>query len=248
MAPKSKIAGWPHGPGSISLEFPIRRKREKGGLIAKLMFLIFLAIFCLGIYAVRHPLLRAAGRFWIVDEAPVPSDAIIVLGDDNYSGERAARAAELYRGRWAPVVVASGHFLRPYASIAELIERDLESHGVPHQAIVRFTNRADNTREEAEALAQLIKAKRWKHILLVTSNYHTRRARYIAERVYPAGIEICVTAAADSEFNPQDWWRHRRSVKLFFHETVGIVVAWWELRGRGAGSAGAGVLPTVPDT
>jgi uncharacterized SAM-binding protein YcdF (DUF218 family) len=233
LAPDSKIAAWAlnNDTGSTPLEFSTRRQREKGGLIAKLVFLIFLAVFCLGIYAVRHPLLRAAGRFWIVDEAPVPSDAIIVLGDDNYSSDRAARAAELYRGRWAPVVVASGRFLRPYASIAELIEHDLKSDGVPQQAIIRFTNRADSTREEAEGLAQLIKQKRWKHILLVTSNYHTRRARYIARRVYPAGIEICVSAAADSEFNPQDWWQHRRSVKLFFHETVGMVVSWWELRG-----------------
>ena len=76
---------------------------------------------------------------------------LIVLGDDNYAGDRAAHAAELYRTGLAPVVVASGRVLRPYAGIAEMIEHDLESHGVPAASIVKFSHRAENTREEAEA-------------------------------------------------------------------------------------------------
>ncbi len=55
----------------------------------------------------------------------------------------------------APIVVASGRALRPYAGISEMMERDLETHGVPAASIVKFSHRGENTREEAEALAGL---------------------------------------------------------------------------------------------
>lgn len=107
------------------------KRTQRGGIIFRLMFLLMLALFLTGIYLVRHPLLRLAGGWWVVDEQPARADAILVLGDDNFAGELAAKAAELYRANWAPLVVASGRLLRPYAGIAELMERDLETRGVP---------------------------------------------------------------------------------------------------------------------
>jgi vancomycin permeability regulator SanA len=203
---------------------------ERGGIILRLIFLLFVVVFLLFLYLIHNPLLRFAGNFWIVDESPQHSDAIIVLGDDNYNGDRAARAAELFKAGWAPYIVASGRYLRPYASVAELIQRDLTDRGVPASAIVRLSHRAENTREEAFALRQLISSRGWKRILLVTSNYHTRRAGFIFERALSPGIELRVVAAHDSEYDPENWWRTRRGVKTFFSESVGILVALWEMR------------------
>ena len=65
---------------------------------------------------------------------------------------------------------------------------------------------------------------------MVTSNYHTRRARYIFERVFTPGVAVNVVSARDGEFDPEHWWEHRKSVKEFFRELAGMVVAMWELR------------------
>jgi uncharacterized SAM-binding protein YcdF (DUF218 family) len=213
---------------------PPRRARlatsQRGGIFFRLLFLIaFLAILFV-LYLARNPLLRLAGNFWVVDDPPAHADAIVVLSDDNYFGERAARAAELFKAGWAPRVVASGRNLRPYASMAELMEHDLKDRGVPESAVVRFPNRAENTREEGAAVSEFVASHGWKHILVVTSNYHTRRARYIYERLLPAGTALQVSAAHDSEFDPSGWWRTRLGVKLFFYETGGLLVAIWELR------------------
>jgi uncharacterized SAM-binding protein YcdF (DUF218 family) len=205
------------------------REKQRGGVFFRLIFLGFVVVFCFLVYLARHPLLRMAGHFWIVDDAPVVSDAILVLGDDNYHGERAEHAAQLYRAGWAPRVVASGRVLRPYASIAELEEHDLKDRGVPQAAIVRLTHRADNTREEALELARLIRERGWRRVLLVTSNYHTRRARYICGHLFPPGTALRVEAAPDSEFDPDGWWQDRKGLTLFFHESVGYVVAMWEI-------------------
>ena len=207
------------------------RSGERGGIISKLLSLVFLIALLGGVYIFRHPLLRAAGGFWVVDELPAPADAILILGDDDFEADRAARAAELYSGRWAPIVVGSGRYLRPYANVAQLMQRDLTERGVPESAVVVFANHARNTREEAEALRKLAVERHWRHVIVVTSNYHTRRARYIFRRVWPPDYEFRVIAAHDVNYDPATWWESRGSVKIFLYESVGLVVAAWELSG-----------------
>lgn len=204
--------------------------RARGGIFLTLLILLLLAILAGILYLARHPLLRAAGHIWIVDESPAKADAMIVLGDDNYLGERASRAAELFRAGWAPRVVASGRMLRPYAGVAELIQHDLVERGVPAAAVVRFPQRAENTREEAEALRGLLVKEGWHRVLVVTSNYHTRRARYLCARIFPAGTELRVVAALDSEYDPDHWWETRMGVMTFFREALRMLVAMWEVR------------------
>lgn len=209
---------------------PGSRNTQAGGIFFRLMFYLFLVVLLFAVYLVRHPLLRLAGGFWVVDESPQTSDAIVILGDDNYNGDRATRAAELFKAGWAPKVVASGRYLRPYAGISELEAHDLEGHGVPENAVVPFAHHADDTREECIDISQLISSRGWKRILLVTSNYHTRRSEYICSRAFPQGTALRVIAAADSEYDPDNWWQSRTGLKIFFHEAVGFPVALWEMR------------------
>jgi uncharacterized SAM-binding protein YcdF (DUF218 family) len=207
-----------------------RGNSQRGGIIFTLLSLLFLIALVSVIYIARHPLLRLAGSFWVVDESPENSDAIVMLSDDNYNADRATRAAELFKAGLAPHVIASGRYLRPYASIAELEQRDLTERGVPQSAIVRLPHHAADTREEAAAIGQLLASHGWKHVILVTSDYHTRRSRYICERIFPAGTVLRVAAARDSEYDPEHWWETRQGVKIFVHELMGMPVAMWELR------------------
>ncbi|HXX71148.1 MAG TPA: YdcF family protein [Candidatus Acidoferrum sp.] len=201
----------------------------------------------LALYLVRHPLLRLMGGFWVIDETPAQADAIVMLGDDDFSADRAARAAQLYRAGWAPRVVASGRYLRPYASIAELEQHDLEERGVPATDVVRFTQKAENTREETAALAQLISSRGWKRILLVTSNYHTRRSRYLAERQFPSGTTLRVVAAPDSDYDPDGWWRTRNGLRIFTGECVAMLVSIWEMRYRDVQTTESGLVQVPAD-
>jgi uncharacterized SAM-binding protein YcdF (DUF218 family) len=219
-----------------------RMDSQHGGIFFRLLFLLFVACFLFVVYLVRHPLMRLAGNFWVVDDGPAASDAVVILGDDNYEGDRATRAAEVLKAGWAPRVIASGRYLRPYASIAQLEQHDLIDQGVPTSAIVPFAHRAQNTREEGEALAKFLAAHGWKRILVVTSNYHTRRARYILTRVLPAGTMLRVLSARDTNYDPDNWWRTRRGTKIFFHECVGMVVAMWELRHEDARTSTTGAI------
>lgn len=227
-----------HRPASLIAA----RDPQRGGIFSRLVFLLCFLCLLFVLYLVRHPLLRLAGGFWIVDETPVPADAVVMLSDDNFNADRAARAAQLYKAGWAPRVVASGRYLRPYASIAELEEHDLADRGVPAAAIVRFAHHAENTKDEAAALAQLISSRGWKRILLVTSNYHTRRSRYLAEREFPPGTVLRVVAAPDSNYDPHSWWHTRNGLKIFSHECVGMLVSIWEMRHNDVQTSESGLV------
>lgn len=208
----------------------MRRSRhlQRGGIIKRLLWALFVVVTLLSLYLLRAPILRSAAQVFIVEDELQPADAIVVLGDDNYTADRAARAAELFHARWAPVVVASGRYLRPYASIADLTARDLTDRNVPAKAIVPLRHRAASTRQEAATVRELARERRWRRLTIVTSNYHTRRSRYIFRDVLPADVEVRVTPAADADFDPQSWWQSREGCKTFVRETLAWVLALWE--------------------
>jgi uncharacterized SAM-binding protein YcdF (DUF218 family) len=210
------------------------RRNVHGGIFFRLLSLLFCFGFLAVLYVARHPLMRLAGQVWVVDEPAAPSDALLVLGDDNYAADRAFHAAELYREGVAHVVVASGRMLRQNVSVADVMEHDLESFGVPAPSIVKLTHRSENTREEAVEAARLIRSRGWRRVVVVTSNYHARRARFIYGRILPSSVTFRVSGARDSEFDPSRWWETRQGQKLFMTELAGYLVARWELRSKSA--------------
>jgi len=212
--------------------------RQRGGIILKLISWIFILVVLAVLYTLRAPLLRAVGEFWIVEDAPEKADAIFLLGDDNYPADRATRAAELYREGWAPRIIACGRFLRTYASIAELMQRDLTDRGVPSDAIQRMPSLAANTREEAVLLRRLADRQHWRRVIVVTSNYHTRRTRHIYTRVFRDSADVLIVAAGDGGYTPAGWWRSRSGLKIFFMELVAYLVAIWETRSTEAAQRG----------
>lgn len=207
-----------------------KRQRERGGILANVLVLLFLVALCALVYFARHPIMRYVAEEWVVNAPAAHADAIVILSDDNFYADRATHAAELYRQDVAGIIVASGRRLRPNAGISELMEHDLIERGVPKDKILRFAQDTDSTREEAAALVPLAGEHHWKSVVVVTSNYHTRRARYVFQRVFPPGILVSVASARDGDFDPEKWWEKRKSIKLFVRELAAMAVAMWELR------------------
>jgi uncharacterized SAM-binding protein YcdF (DUF218 family) len=202
-----------------------KNRGEHGGIIFRfLSLLFFLAVLAL-LFVFRHPLMRFAGEMWVLNEPPASSDAILVLGDDNYTGDRAFRAADLYRQNLAPQVVASGRMLRPQSGMADLIAQDLERYGVPASSITKSPYETDSLRAQADALKALVASRGWKRLLIVTSNYDTRRARLVFQDELPADIAIRLVAAPDRDFDPPRWWQSHTGQKIFLAESADYLAA-----------------------
>ncbi len=88
----------------------------------------------------------------------------------------------------------------------------------------------DSTEQEAQAICGCIQQHGWQSIVVVTSDYHTRRAglawRRAIKRRFPQ-IRIWVDGVPDPDFQ-RLWWRSRRSAKIWLTECLKLV---WTLPG-----------------
>jgi hypothetical protein len=93
--------------------------------------------------------------------------------------------------------------------------------GFPAEWFVAFPNQAHSTREEAAGILKELQRRNVKSFLLVTSDYHSARARRIflaAERASGIGPQIRTVASPDEFFAPDSWWRNREGQKVAFLE------------------------------
>ncbi len=201
----------------------------RGGIIAKLLFLIFLLLL-LGIaYLFRGPLLRSLGHWWIVSEDAEKAQVIAVCGGDNAQGERVRKAVELYRAGWAEWLLLSGATYRTYLPEVELMKREAVGAGVPADRVVTLSSGGVGTMEEIRQMKALLMRHGWKRVLLVSPNYGARRVRIVARKILgDADIAFCVVAAPDSEFPPDHWWQTRTGRGYLWREIQGAV--WTYLR------------------
>ena len=178
----------------------------------------------------------------MVDEPAAPSDALIVLGDDNYAGDRAFHAAELYREGVAPVVVASGRMLRQNVSIADMM--------AARPGIVRRARRIDREagapgrkhagrggRSRAPHSSPRMEARPDRHLQLSCPP----RALHLWNDSAAERQRFASAARAILEFDPSRWWETRQGQKLFMTELLGYLVARWELRGESGGGKRLGI-------
>jgi uncharacterized SAM-binding protein YcdF (DUF218 family) len=169
-------------------------------------------------------ILAALGSFLERSESPRPAGAVFVLAGDP-SGNRILKAAELVREGYAPEVIVSGP-----EGVYGFWECDLaisfaEHAGYPESYFLRFPSRALSTREEASAAAAEFQRLALKRVILVTSDYHTRRAGNLFRAAAP-GVSFVVVAAPDLHFTPRGWWRDREGRKTFLLEWMKTVAGW----------------------
>lgn len=179
----------------------------------------------------KENLYRMAGRFLVAEASLTQPDLILVLGGD-FFGARVVHAARLGTEGVAPRVLISGP---PYHQQFEsdlAIEYLNRKHGYPRSLFIGFQHRARNTLEEAVTLRPELERLRVKKVLLVTSNYHSRRALAIFRAMVP-GIEFGMAPADDPQFHPERWWLaagerrlvEREFTSLAWNLTVGRALA-----------------------
>jgi uncharacterized SAM-binding protein YcdF (DUF218 family) len=172
-------------------------------------------------------LVAGSGRFLIVDR-PQHSDVILVLaGDTNL---RPARALELLRQGYAPRIILN---VPADARVFQWSEPELAQKyiaGLPEaQSISICSIHGLSTKAEAKDASYCLQQSGARNILLVTSDFHTRRALSIFQKQVP-GYVYSVAATLNAEEFGARWWKHRQWAKVNFDEWMRL--AWWELVDR----------------
>lgn len=186
-----------------------------GRHFSKLNFAILAAVAVL--IALSHSVWMGwMGAFLVDAEEPLRADIVIVLAGDTY-GHRILKGAELVKDGYAPGVVVSGP-----PGFYDLHENELAipfavRRGYPAAWFIPVPHNALSTRDEARALLPEIEKLHARRVIVVTSDYHTRRALRIVRLAWP-GIEVHMVAAPDEFFTTNGWWRTREGRKIFFLE------------------------------
>jgi vancomycin permeability regulator SanA len=164
-----------------------------------------------------------AARFLVVDQ-PAKSDAIVVLAGE--TNVRPARALELLRQGVAPRVFMDVRtpdliYDQPLTDIARGYMDGLpEASRVSICPIVGFSTNA-----EADDVSRCLQSLGAHRVLIVTSDYHTRRALMILRHHLPQ-YQFNVAAARNPEQFGEAWWTNREWAKTVFDEWSKLL--WWE--------------------
>jgi uncharacterized SAM-binding protein YcdF (DUF218 family) len=193
-------------------------------VVARRAFLLksLLALLLLGtvVYLSRDLWLAAFGRALVHDDGAAKADIAVVLAGD-YWGHRLTKAAELVRQGYVPRVLVSGPPGFYGVNEADAAIQFAIGKGYPAEWFIPLRHTALSTREEAVVVLDALKQRNIHSFLLVTSDYHTARARRIylnAERRRGGGPDMRVVASGDQFFTAGDWWRNREGQKTVFME------------------------------
>jgi len=168
------------------------------------------------ILAIRwQAILTSLGGFLVDSQPPQKADLVLVLGGD-FWGSRVLIGAELARLRYAPIAVISGP---PYQGRpeGELAVDFLVQKGYPREIFRVFGHDSGSTIGEANALRGELARRHAKRVLLVTSNYHSRRAAIVLTLFCP-GVQFISVPAPDLGYHIDQWWNDDSSRRLFFSE------------------------------
>ena len=182
--------------------------------------------------------LEAYARSFIVDEALTPADATVTLSGGN--GERLHAAIGLYRRHLARTLFIVGPdvpLLPVYTggdslSQGEAKRRIALRRGVPPDSVVLVLG-PTSTIEEATASLETAKEHAWSSLIVVTSPFHSRRARATFRHVFrDSGIEVKVyhLPLGRSSDDPRRWWKSESDTMSVLTETIKSVFYAWNYR------------------
>ena len=177
------------------------------------------------VYAGRGVWLLWMGEFLIRAEPPRAADVAVVLAGDGY-GHRIMRGVELVRQGYVKQVLVDGPLGNYDYDEAALAIQFAVRRGAPKEILVPVPMPVRSTVAEARVIAPELERRGVKTALIVTSNYHTRRARAVFKRFGSPNIRYVIVAAPDEDFRPEDWWLSRDAQKVVFMEYVKLG-AWW---------------------
>jgi uncharacterized SAM-binding protein YcdF (DUF218 family) len=182
---------------------------------SRLLILLFLV-------AILAALASQAARFLVVDE-PEKSDAIVVLAGD--TKVRPVRGLDLLRHGMAPRLFLDAEtrdviYDQP---LVDLVQKYVNSLGEANRVLVCPIT-GYSTIAEADDVSRCLQSLGPHRVLIVTSDYHTRRALMIFRHCLPQYQFSAAAAHNPAQFG-EAWWTNREWAKVTFDEWMKML--WW---------------------
>lgn len=185
-------------------------------------------VFSAVVYLLRAQLLPLPAQWLIQQDELAQADAMIVLSGGSY--DRGNEAARIYKAGYAPIIICPGgnkayefEILGKDFKESDVAKMNLQRHNIPDSIIV-VVPQGTSTAEEAAALKPILQERGYKQVILLTSLYHTRRARAVFEREFKnSNIRFIVRGAKSSRFDEYKWWQTEDGLIAMNNELIKTV-------------------------
>ncbi|MCZ2355246.1 MAG: YdcF family protein [Bacteroidia bacterium] len=194
-------------------------------LLAAFCFIVLL-FFC------RLWILHWLGGNLIVETKDLkPSDAIIVFSGSPL--DRGNEAAKLWKRHFSETIICTGENIPNDFKVlginlqeCELTQSQLIRQGVDSSKI-QLIRKGTSTFEEIDAIREYCQNKNLKNIILVSSNFHTRRInKYIRPKLEDIGVTVQIHGAPASNFEEELWWTKEDGMIFVNNEYMKLLYYW----------------------
>lgn len=137
------------------------------------------------------------GAFLVEADALQKTDAIVVLSG---APDRLEQALLLYQNHMADWIILTR--ASPNSPLADAL-----AHGLPSERLLVAEGLVTSTRDEARVVRQLMEARGMKTCTVITSPYHTQRARWIFKEAFQgSALQIRIYPVQNDWYRPSTWW------------------------------------------
>lgn len=168
------------------------------------------------------------GKFLVQSDKLEKADAIVVFSGDN--GPRTERAVELLKDGYADYLILSGGKVYDDVTMAELMKNHAIKLGVDENKIL-IDDEAATTNENADFTADIIEENNFKSVIVVTSDYHTRRSKLAMGKALEntlidgEKVSVSVTPSKEEKFTTK-WCTSGNSVLMVISEYLKLAGYW----------------------
>jgi uncharacterized SAM-binding protein YcdF (DUF218 family) len=204
---------------------PVARPRRR-----RWRWLLVVVVLLVVAYLARGWWLPALGRFLDVSQPPGKVDAVMVLGG-GVSARPFVAAALIKTGHAQRVLLST--VKPPYRAADgfgvpehEITRKILLARGVDAKQIVQLPGECNSTEDEARSLARFLDQEPGLRVTVVTSDFHTRRARLLMGRVLGERMQqITFVGAPTDGFDAETWWQNEEGMVTYTTEYMKLLQA-----------------------
>jgi len=174
--------------------------------------------------AVASLWLASRAGYFLIHESPSPSDVILVLaGETNHRPQRALELLAQGYGQKIILDVPTNATLYEFTQV-QLAQKYIQD--LPQGSAMSICPIDGlSTKSESDDVARCLARANAHSVLIVTSDFHTRRALSVFRRLIPGYQYSIAGARDDQQFGPR-WWTHRQWAKTFVDEWLRLL--WWK--------------------
>lgn len=177
------------------------------------------------VFLFNASLLNAISDFLVIEDTLAHADIIVVLSGDT-NGRRVPKGVELFRQGYANRMVMIGGEIQWNTLEPEIMREHAVALGISKDNI-HVVEQGISTYMQALSMVDLMIKEGLESAIVVTSDYHTRRTRYIFRKLFfPSGLTVIVRASPSGRIQSSDWWKNSDYAKIVFYEYTKLLWYW----------------------